>query len=103
MLGWRLGRTLEHWGGDQLSNQAQHYAQQAQQVKVSLQKFWNPTTGYFYDTIEPDDRLNAQIRPNAVLALSLHHCGFLVSRRPAGDGSLSPMVSVVLIQVTQTI
>lgn len=63
-------------GGDHLSNQAQHYAQQAQQVKVSLQKFWNPTTGYFYDTIEPDDRLNAQIRPNAVLALSLHHCGF---------------------------
>ena len=63
-------------GGDGLSNQAQRYAQQAQQVKVSLQKFWNPTTGYFYDTIEPDERLNAQIRPNAVLALSLHHCGF---------------------------
>lgn len=59
-----------------LHKQAQYYAQQAQQVKVSLQKFWNPTMGYFYDTIEPDDRLNAQIRPNAVLALSLHHCGF---------------------------
>lgn len=59
-----------------LSNQARHCAQQAQQVKASLQKFWNPTTGYFYDTIEPDDRPNAQIRPNAVLALSLHHCAF---------------------------
>ena len=70
----RLSRdTVE---GVNLSNQARRYAQQAQQVKASLQKFWNPNMGYFYDTIEPDDRLNAQIRPNAVLALSLHHCGF---------------------------
>lgn len=59
-----------------LSNQARLYAQQAQQVKASMQKFWNPTTGYLYDTIEPDDRPNAQIRPNAILALSLHHCAF---------------------------
>ncbi len=59
-----------------LAKQAQRYAQQAQQVTVSLQKFWNPQLNYFYDTIEPDDRRNSQIRPNAVLALSLHHCGF---------------------------
>lgn len=59
-----------------LSNQARRYQRQAQQVKVSLQKFWNPTIGYLYDTIEPDDRPNTQIRPNAVLALSLHHCAF---------------------------
>ncbi len=59
-----------------LTKQAQRYAQQAQQVKTSLQKFWNPQNGYLYDTIEPDDRRNAQVRPNAVLALSLYHCGF---------------------------
>ncbi|MBW4559845.1 MAG: amylo-alpha-1,6-glucosidase [Mojavia pulchra JT2-VF2] len=59
-----------------LNKQAQRYAQQAQQVKASLQKFWNPKLCYLYDTIEPDDRRNSQIRPNAVLALSLHHCGF---------------------------
>lgn len=59
-----------------LNNQARRYTRQAKQVKASLQKFWNPNLGYFFDTIEPDDRLNAQIRPNAVLALSLHHCGF---------------------------
>ncbi|MCC5641729.1 glycogen debranching enzyme N-terminal domain-containing protein [Nostoc sp. CHAB 5824] len=59
-----------------LTKQAQRYAQQAQLVKTSLQKFWNPHLGYLYDTIEPDDRRNFQIRPNAVLALSLHHCGF---------------------------
>lgn len=59
-----------------LTKQAQRYALQAQKVKISLQKFWNPQLGYLYDTIEPDDRRNFQIRPNAVLALSLYHCGF---------------------------
>ncbi|MEO3706978.1 amylo-alpha-1,6-glucosidase [Trichormus azollae] len=59
-----------------LTNQAQRYARQAEQVKNSLQKFWNPQLGYLYDFIDPDDRRNSQIRPNAVLALSLHHCSF---------------------------
>ncbi|QSJ17065.1 amylo-alpha-1,6-glucosidase [Nostoc sp. UHCC 0702] len=66
----KLGDTVR------LAKQGRRYAQQAQQVTVSLQKFWNPQLSYFYDTIEPDDRRNSQIRPNAVLALSLHHCGF---------------------------
>ncbi len=61
---------------DRYLKQAQYYTGQAQQVKQALQKFWNPLMGYLYDLIEPDDRPNAQIRPNAVLALSLHHCGF---------------------------
>ena len=59
-----------------LAQQARRYIQQARRVQVSLQKFWNPQLGYLYDTIEPDDRRNSQIRPNAVLALSLRHCGF---------------------------
>jgi glycogen debranching enzyme len=67
---------LEYGEPVRLTKQAQRYAQQAQQVKTSLQKFWNPHLGYLYDTIDLDDRRNFQIRPNAVLALSLHHCGF---------------------------
>jgi 4-alpha-glucanotransferase len=59
-----------------LSNQARRYTDQAQQVNASLQKFWNEKQGYLFDRIEPDDRLNPIIRPNAVLALSLHHCAF---------------------------
>jgi 4-alpha-glucanotransferase len=59
-----------------LSNQARRYAYQIEQVKTSLQKFWNPTQGYFYDTIQPDDYPDPSIRPNAVIALSLRHCGF---------------------------
>ncbi|MEH1871138.1 amylo-alpha-1,6-glucosidase [Nostoc sp.] len=67
---------LEYGEQTRLVKQAQRYAQQAEHVKTSLQKFWNPQLGYLYDTIEPDDRRNFQVRPNAVLALSLHHCGF---------------------------
>ncbi|WP_009632868.1 amylo-alpha-1,6-glucosidase [Synechocystis sp. PCC 7509] len=63
-------------GSDRYLKQSQYYTAQSQQVKDSLQKFWNPLTGYLYDLIEPDDLLNAQIRPNAVLALSLHYCAF---------------------------
>ncbi|MBD1920123.1 glycogen debranching enzyme N-terminal domain-containing protein [Microcoleus sp. FACHB-831] len=59
-----------------LISQQKRYAQQIVQVKRSLQKFWNPALGYFYDRIGPDDVPDASIRPNAVLALSLTHSGF---------------------------
>ncbi|PSB13124.1 amylo-alpha-1,6-glucosidase [filamentous cyanobacterium CCP2] len=59
-----------------LVNQARRYSSQIQQVKRSLQKFWNPAQSYLYDTIAPDDYPDSSIRPNAVIALSLHHCGF---------------------------
>jgi 4-alpha-glucanotransferase len=72
----RLSQIPDSNSSERLAKQAQRYAQQAQQVQASLQKFWNPKLCYLYDTIELDDRRNSQIRPNAVLALSLHHCGF---------------------------
>ncbi|MGF1536721.1 MAG: amylo-alpha-1,6-glucosidase [Elainellaceae cyanobacterium] len=56
--------------------QARRYQQQAEQVSLSLQKFWNPQQGYFYDVIGPDDRPDDRIRPNAIVALSLSHCSF---------------------------
>jgi 4-alpha-glucanotransferase len=59
-----------------LANQARRYQSQVEQVKLSLQKFWNPAQSYLYDTIAPDDYPNGSIRPNAVIALSLYHCGF---------------------------
>lgn len=78
-----------------LSHQAEHYSQQSRKVKASLQKFWNTERNYLYDTIEPDDRRDARIRPNAVLALSLHHCGFAKAQgrrvlRVACDRLLTP-------------
>jgi predicted glycogen debranching enzyme len=59
-----------------LGNQARRYRTQAEQVEAALQKYWNPAEGYLYDTIDPDDYPDRTIRPNAVIALSLRHCGF---------------------------
>jgi 4-alpha-glucanotransferase len=78
-----------------LENQARRYRQQAEQVRASLQTFWNPEQGYFYDHIEPNDRPNPSIRPNAVIALSLYHCGFSEQQarqvlRGARDRLLTP-------------
>ena len=73
----------------------QNYQQQLLKVKKSLQKFWNPEIGYFYDLINPDDIPDAKIRPNAVLALGLYHCGFTESQaksvlKIASDRLLTP-------------
>jgi 4-alpha-glucanotransferase len=59
-----------------LEKQARRYGYQIEQVQASLQKFWNPAQGYLYDVISPDDYPDDSIRPNAVIALSLKHCGF---------------------------
>ncbi len=72
----KLGANPESSSSDPLSNQARRYAQQAEQVKASLQKFWNPRQRYLFDRIELSDRFDPTLRPNAVLALSLHHCVF---------------------------
>ncbi|MEM9212817.1 MAG: amylo-alpha-1,6-glucosidase [Cyanobacteria bacterium P01_F01_bin.150] len=56
--------------------QVQRYKTQITQVRTSLNIFWNPQRGYFYDTIGPDDSPDPSIRPNAIIALSLSHCGF---------------------------
>lgn len=63
-------------GSSNYENHARRYAQQAKQVKAALQKFWNPQKQFFYDTISPNDTPNDSVRPNAVIALSLAHCGF---------------------------
>ncbi|HEY9639039.1 MAG TPA: amylo-alpha-1,6-glucosidase, partial [Coleofasciculaceae cyanobacterium] len=59
-----------------LSNQVRRFSHQSRQVQGSLEKFWNPDQGYLYDTIAPNDLPDTSIRPNAVIALSLAHCGF---------------------------
>ena len=61
-----------------LSRQIQRYKAQITQVQASLNVFWNPRRGYFYDAISPDDSPDPSIRPNAIIALSLAHCGFSI-------------------------
>ncbi|MBD1939867.1 amylo-alpha-1,6-glucosidase [Microcoleus sp. FACHB-68] len=71
----RLARDAGERSGN-YQNQVRNYSQKAAIVKASLSKFWNSQQGYLYDTLEPDGRADPRIRPNAVLALSLHHCAF---------------------------
>ncbi len=66
-----------------LGNQARRYATQAEQVKVSLQRFWQAERGYLWDVIDADDRGDSAIRPNAVLAISLTHCAFSTTQAQA--------------------
>ena len=61
---------------EKYQQQQAKYQQQSQQVQASLQKFWNHRQQYLYDLIAPDDHKNDQIRPNAIIALSLTHCAF---------------------------
>ncbi|MGA7934182.1 MAG: amylo-alpha-1,6-glucosidase [Kovacikia sp.] len=72
----RLSQNPTVLNADRLKNQARRYQQQAEEVNTSLQRYWNAQLGYLYDRIEPDDRLDPTIRPNAVLALSVYHSAF---------------------------
>ncbi|MGI0486132.1 amylo-alpha-1,6-glucosidase [Pantanalinema rosaneae CENA516] len=76
----RLATNANAIDAEKLQNQARRYTQQAEQVKFSLQKFWHSRFGYLFDRIEPDDRLDPTIRPNAVIAISVYHCGFPVEQ-----------------------
>jgi 4-alpha-glucanotransferase len=71
-----LQKDADDDNATKFAGQAHRYAQQAAQVKMSLQKFWNSQQDYLYDVIAPNDRPDPSIRPNAIIALSLAHCGF---------------------------
>ena len=43
------------------------------QVAVSFGRYWNPTAAYLYDVLDGPEGDDASIRPNAVIAASLHH------------------------------
>ena len=43
------------------------------QVAVSFGRYWNPAAAYLYDVLDGPEGDDASIRPNAVIAASLHH------------------------------
>jgi glycogen debranching enzyme len=91
----RLAQQPDAVNLDRLQKQAKRYTDESYRVRQSLQKFWHPQQHYLFDRIAPDDRLDASIRPNAVLALSLRHCGFSVQQargilQTASDRLLTP-------------
>ena len=43
------------------------------QVAASFERYWNPATGYLFDVLDGPDGDDAAVRPNALIAASLHH------------------------------
>lgn len=56
---------------DQISD-ARRYARMAQQAGDGFcERFWNESAGYLNDTVMPDGRVDASLRPNQIFAVSL--------------------------------
>lgn len=56
------------------ADQAAGFAQRAAQVRASFTRFWRPDVGLCYDVIDtPDGVPDASLRPNQVIAASLHY------------------------------
>ena len=56
----------------QVPSQQAHYAELAQKVRYSFQRFWHSSGKYLYDVIDsPEAWPNESIRPNQILAISL--------------------------------
>jgi predicted glycogen debranching enzyme len=45
----------------------------AQRVRASFGRFWNDALGYCYDVVDGPEGDDARLRPNQLLAVSLHH------------------------------
>lgn len=57
----------------QLNQSGEDYLQLAEKVRQGFQKFWNPNTRQLYDVIEGPDGNDPTIRPNQLIAVSIHH------------------------------
>ncbi len=52
---------------------AGQYKVLADKVQASFRRFWNDALGYCYDVVDGPDGDDARLRPNQLLAVSLHH------------------------------
>jgi len=69
MLGQLTGQNVDNWGGSAEQPSSTLCSAGTTGKGIAAKVLESHHTGYSHDTIEPD-RLNAQIRPNAVLALT---------------------------------
>jgi predicted glycogen debranching enzyme len=101
-LWYRALRLMEQWASD-LGFSAARYAEMAQKVRQSFDRFWCAEGGYLYDVIDTPNGNDSSVRPNQLFAISL--ADDLVSRdraqsaldtvtrtllTPVGMRSLSP-------------
>ncbi len=57
----------------QLSEPSGQYDALADRVRVGFGRFWNHQMGYCYDILDGPDGNDLSLRPNQLLAISLHH------------------------------
>ena len=56
-----------------LGKPAAEYEELAERVQASFSRFWNDALGYCYDVVDGPTGDDASLRPNQLLAVSLHH------------------------------
>jgi glycogen debranching enzyme len=57
------------------------YGKLVQRARASFGRFWNEAAGYCYDVIDGPDGDSDALRPNQLLAVSLHHSPLSVEQR----------------------
>lgn len=62
-----------------LGEPAAPYAQWAEAARAGFARFWNAERGYCYDVLDGPHGHDPALRPNQLLALSLHHNGHLLT------------------------
>lgn len=64
-----------------LGQDGRTYARLASTVATSFDRFWNPETGCCFDVLDGPEGNDPAIRPNQLIAASLHHCPMSPERR----------------------
>jgi len=75
-------KTME-WICRQLRMPADSYTQQARYTYNGFSRFWNPDTSFLYDILDGPDGDDPSLRPNQLLAISLHDTALELSRQRA--------------------
>ncbi|MBS1705644.1 MAG: glycogen debranching enzyme family protein [Armatimonadetes bacterium] len=66
---WINGLRALEWIANKLGEDGSSFAHAAGKAEASFEKkFWKPSLGYYFDTVDPED---ASLRPNQVIAMAL--------------------------------
>ncbi len=68
-----LADIAHHLGEPARGSTTVEYEELADRVQASFGRFWNDALGYCYDVVDGPEGDDARLRPNQLLAVSLHH------------------------------
>ena len=66
-----------------LGNDPDRYTNLADRLRDGFERFWNAQQGYCFDVIDGPDGHDLSLRPNQLLAVSLHHSPLTADRQQA--------------------